>query len=139
MSYKIITISRQFACGGSEIGKKLADRLGIKCYDREIISKVAEESGLCEKFVEENPDAAALFEKRPGLLRGPRGPGAAAVLRHSPAGHQPHRPRSDGAVRLPFCGADRAGGGLMQSGGYRGERRHFAAPCSAGVPKGPAF
>lgn len=53
MSYKIITISRQFACGGSEIGKKLADRLGIKCYDREIISKVAEESGLCEKFVEE--------------------------------------------------------------------------------------
>lgn len=53
MSYKVITISRQFACGGSEIGKKLADRLGIKCYDREIISKVAEESGLCEKFVEE--------------------------------------------------------------------------------------
>ena len=42
MSYKIITISRQFACGGSEIGKKLADRLGIKCYDREIISKVAD-------------------------------------------------------------------------------------------------
>lgn len=53
MSYKIITISRQFACGGSEIGRKLADKLGIKCYDREIISKVAEESGLCEKFIEE--------------------------------------------------------------------------------------
>ncbi|MCR5495586.1 MAG: cytidylate kinase-like family protein [Treponema sp.] len=53
MGYRVITISRQFSSGGSLIGKKLAEKLGINCYDREIIGKVAEESGLCEKFIEE--------------------------------------------------------------------------------------
>ena len=53
MGYRIITISRQFASGGNVIARKVAEQLGIKCYDREIIGKVAEESGLCEKFIEE--------------------------------------------------------------------------------------
>lgn len=53
MGYRIITISRQFASGGNAIAQKLAEKLGIKCYDREIIGKVAEESGLCENFIEE--------------------------------------------------------------------------------------
>ena len=53
MSYRVVTISRQFASSGNKIGKMLADSLGIKCYDREIITKVAQQSGLCENFVEE--------------------------------------------------------------------------------------
>jgi len=53
MSRRIITISREYASGGSQIGKMLSERLGIPCYDREIIGKVAAESGLCEKFIED--------------------------------------------------------------------------------------
>lgn len=53
MSYRIITISRQFGSGGRTIGKKLAEELGIKCYDREIIDQVAEESGFDKKYISE--------------------------------------------------------------------------------------
>ena len=53
MKKNIITISREFGSGGRTIGKKLAEKLGIPYYDREIIIKVAEESGLDQKFIEE--------------------------------------------------------------------------------------
>lgn len=53
MSYKVITISREFGSGGRTIGKQLADALGIPCYDREIIEKVAVESGFDKKYIEE--------------------------------------------------------------------------------------
>ena len=49
---KIITISREFGCGGREIGKRLADLLGFEYYDREIISEVAKIGNFDEKFVE---------------------------------------------------------------------------------------
>lgn len=51
MKKKIITISRQFGSGGRTIGKQLADELGVKCYDREIIEKVAEKSGFAEEYI----------------------------------------------------------------------------------------
>lgn len=53
MKKNIITISREFGSGGRTIGKKLAEKLGVPYYDREIIIKVAEESGLDQKFIEE--------------------------------------------------------------------------------------
>lgn len=49
---KIITIGRQCGSGGHTIGKMVAERLGIPFYDKEIIQKVAEKSGLSEKFIE---------------------------------------------------------------------------------------
>lgn len=49
---KIITVSREFGSGGRELGKRLADRLGYDYYDSEIISMVAENSGLDESYVE---------------------------------------------------------------------------------------
>ncbi|MCI8626764.1 MAG: cytidylate kinase-like family protein [Lachnospiraceae bacterium] len=49
---KIITISRQFGSGGREIGKKLADALGIPFYDNEIITRAAKESGFAEAAFE---------------------------------------------------------------------------------------
>lgn len=52
MSNLVITIGRQFGSGGREIGIKLADKLGIKCYDKEIIKRASTESGICEKFFE---------------------------------------------------------------------------------------
>lgn len=32
---KIITVSREFGSGGRELGKRLADALGMQYYDRE--------------------------------------------------------------------------------------------------------
>lgn len=42
----IITIARQFGSGGREIGEALSKELGIKCYDKELISIAAKESGI---------------------------------------------------------------------------------------------
>ena len=53
MRYKVITISREFGSGGRTVGKQLAEKLGIPCYDREIIEKVAEESGYDKQYIEE--------------------------------------------------------------------------------------
>lgn len=46
----IITISRQYGSGGREIGRKLAQRLGIPFYDYELISLAAKESGYAEEL-----------------------------------------------------------------------------------------
>ncbi len=42
----IITIGREYGSGGRFIGQKLAEKLGIKFYDQDLINKAAEESGL---------------------------------------------------------------------------------------------
>ena len=60
MGNKIITISREFGSGGRTIGKMVADKLGIPCYDQEIIQKIAQESGYCEDFVAERSEHASL-------------------------------------------------------------------------------
>ena len=50
----VITIAREYASGGRYIGKLVADKLGIKLYDNEFISKVAKETGLSEEYIENN-------------------------------------------------------------------------------------
>ena len=52
MEHRIITISREFGSGGRYIGRLVAEKMGIAFYDKEIIAKVAEKSGLAEEFVE---------------------------------------------------------------------------------------
>ena len=59
MSNRIITISRQFGSGGRTIGKELAAKLGIPCYDSDLIEKIAEESGFAPEFVAERGEHAA--------------------------------------------------------------------------------
>ncbi len=54
MSKNVITISRQFGSGGRTIGKMVAERLGIPFYDKELVEKVADETGLDKAFIEEN-------------------------------------------------------------------------------------
>ena len=49
---RIITVSREFASGGREVGKRLADELGFDYYDREIITAVAEKSSFDVDYVE---------------------------------------------------------------------------------------
>ncbi len=53
MTKKIITISRAFGSGGRTIGKAVAQQLGIPYYDKELVDKVAEESGFHADFIEE--------------------------------------------------------------------------------------
>ena len=53
MSKRIITISREFGSGGRTIGKMVAEKLGIAFYDKELIEKIAEETGFSQKFIEE--------------------------------------------------------------------------------------
>lgn len=47
----VINIGRQLGSGGKEIGEKLAARLGINFYDKELINLASEESGLCKEFL----------------------------------------------------------------------------------------
>lgn len=53
MKNRIITISREFGSGGRTIGKKVAEKLGIPCYDAELIQKIAEKSGFSENYIKD--------------------------------------------------------------------------------------
>lgn len=48
----VITISREFGSGGRELGKRLADQLNYEYYDSEIISAVAQASGMDAAYIE---------------------------------------------------------------------------------------
>ena len=64
MGNKIFTIGRQFGSGGKEIGEKLAERLGVKLYDKELLQHAAKDSGFCEEiFVnhDEKPTSSFLY------------------------------------------------------------------------------
>lgn len=53
MEKNIITISREFGSGGRLIGKRLAEKLGVPYYDKELLDRIAEESGFCREMMED--------------------------------------------------------------------------------------
>ena len=55
----IITIARGYGSGGREIGKLVADKLGIKYFDKDIITLTTEQSGNTEHYVENNEQKIA--------------------------------------------------------------------------------
>ncbi len=55
----IVNIGRQLGSGGKEIGEKLAARMGIAFYDKELINLASEESGLCKEFFEKADEKAS--------------------------------------------------------------------------------
>ena len=60
----IITIGRECGSGGRHIGQALAEKLGIKCYDKELLNLAAKESGLCKELFEthdEKPTSSFLY------------------------------------------------------------------------------
>jgi CMP/dCMP kinase len=57
----VLTISRQFASGGSFIGQSVAQRLGLRYTDREILARAATESGIDEANLELNEERAGGF------------------------------------------------------------------------------
>ncbi len=52
----IITIGRQFGSGGREIGELVAKHFDIKCYDKELLSRAAKESGFCEEMIQNHDE-----------------------------------------------------------------------------------
>ena len=54
MAKNVITISRQFGSGGRTVGRRLAERLGVPFYDKELVNQVADETGFDVSFIEEN-------------------------------------------------------------------------------------
>ena len=48
---KIITIGREFGSGGRELGRRLAEELGIEYYDKEIITEIAKHTELSESYI----------------------------------------------------------------------------------------
>ena len=55
---KIITISREFGSGGRTIGKEVAEKLGIPCYDKDLIEKIAEETGYAKEYIADEGEYA---------------------------------------------------------------------------------
>ena len=58
----IITISREYGSGGRYIGKLVADKLGIKLYDKEFVEKLAEDTGLSAEYIENNEQKRSPLE-----------------------------------------------------------------------------
>ena len=56
MEKRIITISRQFGSGGHEVGMRLAKRLGVKFYDKELVDLLAKDGKYDVDFIEANEE-----------------------------------------------------------------------------------
>lgn len=56
MPNRVITISREFGSGGRTIGKLVAEKLGIPCYDAELIEKIAEQSGYSAEYIKQEAE-----------------------------------------------------------------------------------
>lgn len=57
----VITIGRQFGSGGRELGRTIADALGFKYYDKELLSEAAKRAGMSPEFFERNDERAPTF------------------------------------------------------------------------------
>ena len=64
MGNHIYTIGREFGSGGYEVGRMLAERLGIKLYDKVLLAQAAKSSGFCKEIFEnhdEKPTSSFLY------------------------------------------------------------------------------
>lgn len=55
----IITFGREFGSGGRELGRRLADELGIAYYDKEILLEISKKTPYCLEYIE------SVSEKKP--------------------------------------------------------------------------
>jgi len=60
----LITVSRQFGAGGSQVAKQVADRLGWRVVDNELIDEVAARAGLPKEHVAEREERVSTFVER---------------------------------------------------------------------------
>lgn len=67
MQKYVITIARGFGSGGKEIGVKLAQRLGIPCYEQQILRMASEASGINEALFNLADEKLVIQDKLKGL------------------------------------------------------------------------
>lgn len=69
----VINIGRQLGSGGKSVGERIAGRLGIRVYDKELINLAAEESGLCPEIFEkaDEKESRSVFAALMGYFRSP--------------------------------------------------------------------
>lgn len=58
MKFRVVTVSRQFGSGGRTVAKAVAERLGFAYYDKELVRRIAQESGLAESYILEGGEYA---------------------------------------------------------------------------------
>lgn len=59
MGFRIVTINREFGSGGRTIGKEVAQRMGVTCYDEELVNQIAKESGMSKDFIKNSSEEAS--------------------------------------------------------------------------------
>ncbi len=59
MKINYVTISREYGSGGREVGRKLAEKLGVPLYDKEIIEQTAFKTGFAEDYVKRQGEYAS--------------------------------------------------------------------------------
>ena len=52
----VVTIARQYGSGGREIGLRVAEKLKVKCYDKELLDRAAKDSGICQELFEHHDE-----------------------------------------------------------------------------------
>lgn len=57
---RIITISREFGSGGREIGRRLAEKMGIAYYDQEIITELIKRTDFAEEYIRHMDEKAPI-------------------------------------------------------------------------------
>jgi len=89
----VITVGRQFGSGGRELGRLIADRLGIEFFDKKLLLQAARKSGVLPEIYEHKD------ERMPSILTGGLSfaMGMMAARRHGPA----PRPSATKACRPP--------------------------------------
>lgn len=68
--HTIITIGRQYGSGGRYVGQLLAEKLGIPCYDKQLLVEASKDSGICQEILEdhdEKPTRSLLFSLVTGV------------------------------------------------------------------------
>lgn len=63
MKHFVITVGREFGSGGSDIAKLVAERLGVKCYDRTLINMAVEKTGFVKDCLEKEDESMTLLRK----------------------------------------------------------------------------
>jgi len=81
-----VTLARQLGCGGSYLGQSLADALQIRCLDREIVSRTAQQLALNEEELAQREERVSSFWER--MLRG-MSAGPPEALYHAPIALSP--------------------------------------------------
>lgn len=60
----VVTIGRSFGSGGRELGRRLAERIGARYYDKELLRDAAQAAGVSEEFFHKSD------EKFPSFING---------------------------------------------------------------------